>query len=552
MGYLFHILLAVGVQALGESGFEPLWRAPWGLLLLLVVPHALALQARRVALAGRFSRAAALAQLVQHSPPALHLAAVGAFGWVDTTRALTGTEAMLFPWPQPAFMLALAPFVAFELAAIDAFARVHGLRPVETSNVRAFQARMLLSGIAPLLAYVLAASAIAWNDALRANIDHVELWHAAFTATVVALVALILPSLLRNTLRTVPLPGGPHRSLLEAIATRAGFRCRELLVWRTGGLMANAAIIGLLPRHRVVLFSDSLLGSLTLRELAAVFAHEIGHAARHHVLVFLAWAVAFFMGADVLATWALGASDPATWTALFVVGGSFAVWLVGFGWLSRRCELEADLYSIELLGDPEGMVSALERVGGRLRDVAGWRHFSTADRVRFLWRAVGDPAFGGRFRRRLRRFARAGFALAVLALGLQVVQLVETYAQERVVVDLALGRYVAAKAKVATAAGIDAGLATMVREAGELERRLGAPAAEADLARAVTESLETREFERALVFAELLALRGADELWDVAAVLDALLAEDPAEARRLTGELPETWRDPLAAVLGAD
>ena len=63
--------------------------------------------------------------------------------------------------------------------------------------------------------------------------------------------------------------------------------------------MANAAIVGFLPGHRTVLFSDSLLAGLPPRELAAVFAHEIGHARRHHVLVFGAWTLVFFLAGDL-------------------------------------------------------------------------------------------------------------------------------------------------------------------------------------------------------------------------------------------------------------
>ena len=110
--------------------------------------------------------------------------------------------------------------------------------------------------------------------------------------------------------------------------------------------------------------------------MAAVYAHEIGHAKRHHVAVFLAWALTFFMAGDLAAGWiAPGPGDQ--WLGTGILVGSLIVWALCFGWFSRRCELEADLFSLELLGDPEAMISALERVGGKLRDVAGWRHFST-------------------------------------------------------------------------------------------------------------------------------------------------------------------------------
>ena len=183
-------------------------------------------------------------------------------------------------------------------------------------------------------------------------------------------------------------------------------------MWRTGNLMANAAIVGVSARSRVVMFSDSLLSILSLRELASVFAHEMGHAVRHHVWIFIAWAMAFFLAAD---QWThLLADAGELWTSLALLG-TVGLWALSFGWMSRRFELEADLFSLELLGDLEGLVSALERVGPRERDASGWRHFSTAKRVDFLLRAAQDPAWARRFRSRLRGITVAGFLAAGVA-----------------------------------------------------------------------------------------------------------------------------------------
>src|SRR5262249_6269763 len=160
-------------------------------------------------------------------------------------------------------------------------------------------------------------------------------------------------------------------------------------------------ILGVGPRHRVVLFSDLLLAQLGPRELAAVFAHEIGHAFRRHVRIFVTWAAGFFMAADLVARH-LFADSP--WVSGGFVVGAMLAWYWAFGFLSRRFELEADLFSLDLLGDPGALIAALERVGGAFRDVASWRHFSTAARVRFIERAATDPAVGDRLRRELRRW----------------------------------------------------------------------------------------------------------------------------------------------------
>jgi hypothetical protein len=68
MGYLFHILAAAAVQALGEADLVVLWRVPWGVLALALVPHLVARRANALALRGAFRRADLCARLVQMSP----------------------------------------------------------------------------------------------------------------------------------------------------------------------------------------------------------------------------------------------------------------------------------------------------------------------------------------------------------------------------------------------------------------------------------------------------------------------------------------------------
>ena len=101
MGYLLHILVALGIQALGEAD-AILGRGGAAVLLpLLLVPHTLGALARREALAGRFSRAARIGRLVQLAPLGSFLALVLG-GWVQDVRQWTGSELSVFGWPEPA------------------------------------------------------------------------------------------------------------------------------------------------------------------------------------------------------------------------------------------------------------------------------------------------------------------------------------------------------------------------------------------------------------------------------------------------------------------
>lgn len=492
MGYLGSILLALGTLVVAEllgPGGEP--RPAW-MLALLPLPHLLAAVERRAGVAGRFTLASWAGRLGDASPVLGQLAAVLPLGWLGALERLLGEPVSLLAWPSPALALALAPFVALALLRIDAEARGGGPR---AASLRGFHARMLLTGLGPVMGYVLLASLLRPFDGLRLAIEQVSLWGFAYSALLLAAFVLLLPRFLEAAWDTRPLPPGPQRELLEAVAERAGFRCRELLVWRTGGLMANAAIVGLWPRGRRVFFTDALLATLGPRQLAAVYAHEIGHARRAHVWLFLVWALAFFgaLDAGLSSVEAHGRVELALGVAVLALG----LWLAAFGWLSRRVELDADLYCLELLRDGVGIASALQSVAGDRHHRSGWRHFSARRRIEFLGLAGGDPEVGRRLRRLLRRIAWAGILLLLTTGAWRARGLVRAYPAERAVVDLGLGRYEGAARRLEGLPGwaeppAAALLARveLVRGAGlgDLPGRPAAAAAAVERARAALES----------------------------------------------------------------
>ena len=292
---------------------------------------------------------------------------------------------------------------------------------------------------------------------------------ALFALLLILAFVRCLPWVLRHTWDTVPLPRGPERALFEAVAARARFRCSDLILWRTGRQMANAAIVGLFPASRLVLLSDALLLRLGPRELAAVLGHEIGHAKRRHVLAFGAWAIAFMLGADLLFERLPEGQDLAAGALLAALVG---VWVVVFGWLSRRFELDADLYSVGLLRESAGMINALEEVGGlHSRNRGSWRHFSTARRVDFLRAVDARPELGRRLRAKLRLWTRVGVALMCVCLVLEAVGLLGSWGVDRVRANLRLGRYELAAEQLAGVEEPGQDLARLVRRAASLTGR---------------------------------------------------------------------------------
>jgi len=98
---------------------------------------------------------------------------------------------------------------------------------------------------------------------------------------------------------------------------------------------------------------------------------------------------------------------------------------VVFGFLSRRCERQADIYGCRTVS-PQVFIDALEKVArlnGISRDCPGWlsswQHSTIARRVDFLKQMCTDPGLEPRFQRRVwlikwsMVFTLAGFIVTV-------------------------------------------------------------------------------------------------------------------------------------------
>jgi STE24 endopeptidase len=466
LGYVLHIVLALAAVIASEQGLGTGRELPWAVLVPLAVPHTLAWIDRKLFLRGRFRLAGVVYASIGASATALYAALLLVCGWSQSVARWTGTPASAIEWPEPSALLVFAPFVVYTLVAIDARVRIGGARDHEAARQRRFQVRLFLSSVAPFAVLVVASWAIGIDETVRAHVEHVQLWGGAFAAALILATMLLLPTLLRRTWDTQPIPPGPRRELLTEFARRIGFRCRELVQWNTGFQMSNAAVVGI-GASRVVLFSDLLLAQLPERELLAVFAHEIGHVVRHHVVVFVAWSIALFLGVE-LSVRELGVESE--WVATATLAAALVAWYFAFGWYSRRVELEADLHSVATTGDVEAMVAALERVGGpHSQERGSWRHFSTSRRVEFLLEAVQDPRGGRRLVRQLRWIGRLGLVLSAIAIAAQTWSLWKSLPADRVTVELALGRYETALERSREVEGLDEETFVLVQRAAAID-----------------------------------------------------------------------------------
>jgi STE24 endopeptidase len=303
-------------------------------------------------------------------------------------------------------------------------------------------------------------------------------WYRITTVAMIPLLILLLPLLIKPILGLKAMPAGAVRDRLETMARRLHFRCTDFLLWPTHGATANAMIVGLLPRVRYVIFTDRILEELPPDELNAVFGHEVGHAKHGHI-----WHYAVFLGLSMtvlaaalilldlrltqrgveLPPWAEG------WIALPPVILAAAYVFLVFGFLSRRCERQADVYGCRSVscGDPNcaghdhgtvyperarslcptgirTFVRALQRVdyinGSPLHDadhrptlaeririafkwLRSWQHSTMSRRVTFLLSLIENPRKERLFQQRVTVLRWALLALlvaALLALGHEV------------------------------------------------------------------------------------------------------------------------------------
>jgi STE24 endopeptidase len=297
-------------------------------------------------------------------------------------------------------------------------------------------------------------------------VDASPIWGGLITGLSIALaigVLVAMPWLLRLLLGLKPLPEGPLRTRLLAAARRLHFRCSNILLWDTRGGIANALVAGVFPVLRYVVLTDRLAAELSADEIEAVFGHEVGHVKHRHMFYYLG-----FLLTSVGAVWAVVAiyvlphfddvpslSNRGDLAVLALIGLLGAYIFVVFGFVSRRCERQADVYGcravscaspdclehgdgVSLAARGRGLcatgirtfIRALEKVAmvnGISRDRPGflqsWQHSTIAKRVEFLQRVLDDRGVERAFQRRV---ALVKWGLA-LTLGLLLAALLLPY-----------------------------------------------------------------------------------------------------------------------------
>jgi len=245
---------------------------------------------------------------------------------------------------------------------------------------------------------------------------HYELIDTLVSVALVVGVITFAPRLLRMVWQTTPLPAGPLRQRLEELCKAQGFRCSEILVWHTRNHIPNAGVIGMVPWLRYVLLTDALLAHCSDEEVESIFAHEMGHIKHHHLGFYLLFALGFMCfyinAVDLLSR--VGMVEPlgnvlgdelTVGQALIMLVFAALYWVFVFGFLSRRLEQQADLYSLRMSSEPTAFVTALQKLSalsGTPSGAGSWRHFSISHRTSFLRQVMAHPERARRAERAVR------------------------------------------------------------------------------------------------------------------------------------------------------
>ena len=225
------------------------------------------------------------------------------------------------------------------------------------------------------------------------------------TVAAAAAVFVTAPLLIARIWKTAPLEPGPLRQRLEEICRRLKLRYRDILLWRSGGMIANAGVMGVAGRFRYVLLSDVLIEHMEQQHIESIFAHEAGHIVSRHIPYSVLFAVATVAICGMAGDFLAARLNAPYWAGqMLAVAMLAAAWAGGFGWLSRRFERQSDVIAAWALAGqapqggedkritPEGAATfaqALQRVA-QLNGIPArqhnWRHGSISRRISYvLW-----------------------------------------------------------------------------------------------------------------------------------------------------------------------
>lgn len=253
-------------------------------------------------------------------------------------------------------------------------------------------------------------------------------------------VLIFFPPLVRRLWGCKKMPEGALKRHLDAFCAKQNFSADYFLWPLFEGRMLTAAVMGIVPGLRYILLTPALIETMSIAEIEAIMAHEIGHVKKFHLVLYVFLVTGFSMLVGMLAepfiymllslhslNTLISWSGISAETALTLVGSvpllifMLVYFRFVFGYFIRNFERQADLFSFATMGNSAPLVSAFEKISalsGNIRDQHNWHHFGIGERIDCLEHAEEDPEFVRRHDRKVRYSLIAYVAILLLTVGL--------------------------------------------------------------------------------------------------------------------------------------
>ncbi len=252
---------------------------------------------------------------------------------------------------------------------------------------------------------------------------HSELGEYVSFILLLLLILIFFPPLVRKLWGCTPFPKGPLLDHLQAFFKKQHFSA-QVFTWPLfEGKVITAGVMGIIPGLRYVMVTPALLKHLSLDELDAVMAHEIGHIKKKHMLLYILIISGFsilagfilepftffLLSRDTFYT-VLGFSGLTAENMLTVIMAVTVLILMVlyfrflFGYFIRNFERQADLHVFTAIGSSHSIISAFEKIAilsGNIRDLPSWHHFGIGQRVDYLEKCEADPSWISRHNKKV-------------------------------------------------------------------------------------------------------------------------------------------------------
>lgn len=242
------------------------------------------------------------------------------------------------------------------------------------------------------------------------------------TIGLLVLIMIFFPFWIQKVWQCKDLTDKTLKERLENVCRKAKFKHAGFKTWTVLDHVLTAAIIGVVPRYRYVMFTKRLLEEMPPEQVEAILAHEIGHSYRRHLWIypFVLLGMSVVIGLFSLAIeptlfdWfekATRAYPSYPWEFFFSAGifVCYALIIVFyfrivFGFFSRLFERQADLHVFALDIPPQHLIDALHYIGVATNTsfVPNWHHYGIHERIEFLKSASVNPKLINAHHRRVR------------------------------------------------------------------------------------------------------------------------------------------------------